>query len=521
MRKKYFTMIMLFLLPAFLFGCASQEANELTVDRKDAVIIALPSTAEPEAGFDPVYGWGAGEHVHEPLLQSTLTVTNEDLTIGYDLATDMEVSANGLSWRVDIRNDVYFTNGDRLTAKDVAFTYNTVKKLSTVNDFTMLDYTEAINDTQVIFHLNKPYAIWPYSMANVGIVPEKNYNSGYGLNPVGSGRYRLVQWDKGQQVILEANENYYGEIPKMKRVIIVFMNEAAAYTAVKANQVDLAYTVASYADNGAQGYHLLRAATVDNRGLNLPAIPFDGTKGNDVTSDLALRQAINIGIDRQALIENVLYGYGQAAYSVCDAMPWFNEASVVAYDLAAANALLDDAGWQKGADGIRQKEAVLAQLNIIYPADDSLRQAIAAEVANQLQNLGIKATYEGVGWDSAYERAQRDVLVWGWGAHTPMEMYNIYHRAPQDDLAIYSPYANETADQLMDQALTADSLEHSFVLWQEAQALVNEDIPWVWLANVEHLYWCRDGLQIPSQKIHPHGHGWSIVNNVDKWSWSE
>lgn len=107
------------------------------------MVIAMDPNSEPEAGFDPSYGWGAGEHVHEPLIQSTLTVTNADLTIGYDLAEDYSVSEDGLTWHVVIRDDVTFTDGEPLTAEDVAFTYNTVKESSSVNDFTMLDHAEA------------------------------------------------------------------------------------------------------------------------------------------------------------------------------------------------------------------------------------------------------------------------------------------------------------------------------------------------------------------------------------------
>ena len=67
-----------------------QLLRESQVSREDSVVVAMEPTSEPEAGFDPAYGWGAGEHVHEPLIQSTLTVTNTDLTIGYDLATDIQ-----------------------------------------------------------------------------------------------------------------------------------------------------------------------------------------------------------------------------------------------------------------------------------------------------------------------------------------------------------------------------------------------------------------------------------------------
>ena len=156
---------------------------------------------------------------------------------------------------------------------------------------------------------------------------------------------------------------------------------------------------------------------------------------------------------------------------------------------------------------------------------DSVRQALAAETANQLSELGIAATIEGVGWDTAYDRAQQEPLVWGWGAHTPMELYAIYHTAPGSDSAAYSPYSNPQVDAYMDQALSAASLEESYAYWQAAQwdgtTGILEDVPWVWLVNVDHLYWVRDGLHVAEQKLHPHGHGWSIVNSVDQWTWGE
>ena len=110
-----------------LAGCQSGNASAGQTENNtgasaDSVIIAMDPNSEPEAGFDPAYGWGAGEHVHEPLIQSTLTVTNTDLTIGYDLATDYNVTEDGLTWTVTIRDDVRFTDGEPLTAEDVAFT---------------------------------------------------------------------------------------------------------------------------------------------------------------------------------------------------------------------------------------------------------------------------------------------------------------------------------------------------------------------------------------------------------------
>ena len=80
-------------------------------------------------------------------------------------------------------------------------------------------------------------------------------------------------------------------------------------------------------------------------------------------------------------------------------------------------------------------------------------------------------------------------------------------------------------DAYLDEALAADDVEASYPLWQQSEwdgvggIAPAGDATWVWLANVSHLYWKRDGLTVARQKLQPHGHGWSVLNNVDRWSW--
>ena len=123
---------------SLLTACGGEESVSETTTVGEQVVVVLPPTAEPEAGFDPIQGWGAGEHVHEPLIQSTLTVTTADLEIDYDLATDLTVSADGLVWTATLRSDVFFTDGEPLTAADVAFTYNLARDASTANDLSLI-----------------------------------------------------------------------------------------------------------------------------------------------------------------------------------------------------------------------------------------------------------------------------------------------------------------------------------------------------------------------------------------------
>lgn len=509
----------------------SSSANDTEV--KSQVIVAMNMNSEPAAGFDPFVSWGCGEHVHEPLIQSTLITTDANLEFVNDLATEYYCADDGMTWYFTIREDAKFTDGEPLSASDVAFTINGIIESEAAEaDLSMVEKAVATDDTHVEITMAKPYNALLYTLAVVGIVPEHAHGEDYGANPIGSGRYMLEQWDRGQQVILKANPDYYGEAPKMERVVVVFMEEDAALAAVRAGQVDIAYTSATYSDQTSEGYELFACETVDSRGISLPSIAAGQTKadganeypaGNDVTCDLAVRRAINYGVDRQAMIDNVLNGYGTPAYSVCDLSPWGSPDMKVETDVEAAKKLLDEAGWALGEDGIRSKDSVRAAFDMYYASDDSVRQALAAEFADQMKELGIEVSIKGASWDDIYPHEFSTPILWGWGSNAPTELYELTYSQGWGN---YACYDNAEIDSYLDEALAVPYIEDSYELFQKAQWDGTQGVApqgaatWVWLANVDHLYFKRTGLEVAEQKPHPHGHGWSLVNNVDRWSWA-
>lgn len=494
----------------------------------------MDTNSEPAAGFDPLVAWGCGEHVHEPLIQSTLITTDENLEFVNDLATDYGCSEDGLTWTFTIRDDAYFSDGEQLTARDVAFTVNgVIESAAAEADLSMVDEAVATSDTVVELHLNKPYNALLYTLAVLGIVPEHAYGDDYGANPIGSGRYLLERWDSGQQVIFTANPDYYGEAPIMERVVVVFMDEDAALAAVQAGEVDIAYTYATHAQQQFDGYELVSYDSVDSRGISLPTLPAGETRvveddmaydaGNAVTSDIAVRRAINYAIDREQATEHVLSGYGKPAYSVGDDMPWSSADMIVELDRDAARSLLDDAGWLAADDGIRERAGVRASFELWYAADDSVRQAMANEVADQLAEVGIEVLPRGGSWDEIYLRQYCQPVLWGWGSNSPVEVYALNYSTGWGN---YACYESDAIDAHLDEALAQTNIEDSYAYWQLA-AWDGEDgfapcgaATWAWIANVDHLYFKRTGLDVAQQKPHPHGHGWSLVNNVDRWSWS-
>ena len=257
----------------FVTGCGSDKKEtmmETVNEEKDEVIISISS--EPDT-LDPCQGWGHGT---TPLVQSTLVEYKQDMSFAYDLATEYSLDESGLVWTFKLRDDVKFTDGEALTASDVVFTFNTAKESQSSLDLTFMEKAEAPDDTTVVFTLTKPTSTFLNTVATVGIVPEHAYDENYGMEPIGSGPYKFVQWNKQEQLILEANEDYYGTVPSIKKVVIVFQDEDAAFAAVKAGQVDIALTAATLATTEIDGYEVKAVTTVDNRGLTLPVSPAEG-----------------------------------------------------------------------------------------------------------------------------------------------------------------------------------------------------------------------------------------------------
>ncbi|NLN15428.1 MAG: hypothetical protein GX185_07505 [Tissierellia bacterium] len=229
MRRFLASLLIMALVLSLLAGC-SRDVDEAGAraqrDLRDGLVIALSS--EPEEGFDPCTGWG---RYGNPLFQSTLIETGKDMESLYDLATDYTISDDGLIWTFKLRKDAYFTDGMQLTAEDVVFTYETAKESGSIVDLTNMEEVYKVDDFTVEFKLHKPDLSIIYTVAATGIVPKHAYGPNYGENPIGSGPYILAQWDKGQQVVMVANENYYGHVPAIKKVTILFLSEDGALAA--------------------------------------------------------------------------------------------------------------------------------------------------------------------------------------------------------------------------------------------------------------------------------------------------
>ena len=488
-------------------GSSSDNAAEsVPTQSGSAEQIVLAIGGESEEGYDPTLGWG---RYGAPLFQSTLLKRDGDLNIVNDLATDYSISEDGLTWTVTIRDDAVFSDGEPLTATDVAYTFNKAAESGGLTDVTQLEQATAIDETTVELTLKQPQSTFVNRLITLGIVPEHIHGKegeDYARNPIGSGPYKMVQWDEGQQLIVEANPDYYGEAPGIEQLVFLFVEEDGAFAAAKAGQAQVAAVPQSLAIQQIEGMTLRDVVSVDDRGLMFPYLPANAQQtpdgdpvGNDVTADLAIRQAVNYAVDRQAMVDGILEGFGSPAYGPVSGLAWEEpNANVEDGQPERAKEILSEGGWaDSDGDGVVEKDGVKAEFTILYKADDSIRQALALSTAEMLEPIGIKANVEGKSWDDIEPLMHSNVVVFGWGSHDQTEMYNLYYsQAAQGDYYNTGYYANAAIDNTLDLAMGAPSEAEAITYWKAAQwdgdqgVTTKGDAAWAWLVNLRSYLFC-------------------------------
>jgi len=298
--------------------------SALAAPKPKQLILAIGG--ENNAGYDPTLGWG---RYGSPLFQSTLLARDENYEIVSDLAEKYSLSDDRLVWHFTLRKDAVFSDGHPVNAEDVVYTFQTTAKTAGLVDLSNMESVLAKGPYEVEIRLKKPEITFAKYLWRLGIVPKHLHGADYARNPIGSGPYTFIEWHEGQQLIVRANAKYYGRKPQFEELVFLFMAEDTAFAAAKAGQVHVVAVPQSLAKQSISGMKLHSVPSVDNRGIMFPMLPVTGKKsttgvpiGNDVTSDLAIRQAINYALDRQALVDGILYGFGSPAYGLVDGLPW-------------------------------------------------------------------------------------------------------------------------------------------------------------------------------------------------------
>ncbi len=279
------------------------------------------------------------------------------------------ISADGLTITWHLRKGVKWSDGAPFDADDVVFSTNAVNNPqnneATRDGWDKIRKIDEPDKFTVVYHLQKAYSgflptFFGTAGANPCILPKHilgryaNFNNAdYNSKPVGIGPFRYVKWARGDYVEMEANPYYWRGVPKLKKIIYKFIPERnTLLTQIQTGEIDLWPIVGL-------GYYNRVKALTGVRTLAQPGFVYshiDFNASRPPFDDVRVRKALLYGIDRQTILNKTQFGLGVVQDGpLTPTSPMYTALPRVSFDLTRANALLDAAGWKRGADGIRAK----------------------------------------------------------------------------------------------------------------------------------------------------------------------
>ncbi|MFJ7970160.1 ABC transporter substrate-binding protein [Psychrobacillus sp. NPDC096389] len=434
---------------------------------------------------------------------------------GPHIATDWTTSEDGKVYTINIRDDVKFQSGNALTANDVVYS---IQRMMEINQgFSWLwtgileaENVVALNDTQIQFTLNSAYAPFISTLTQLFIVDSKllqenqktgeyGDNGDYGLaylenTTAGSGPYTLKEWDRGAQLTFAKSDSYWkgwseNQLEEIQMKIIT--EQATVKTMLNSGDADMVHqwlTVDTYEEfKKASGI-----VVQEDPSVQLQHLPINTQKAP--TDDINVRKAILYAFDYETANNQILNKATQAVGPVPILVPGHND-DLVSYqrDVEKAKEYLAKSKYA-GQD---------LEIEFMYLADTPSQRQLAQLLQSNLAEIGITVKLNGGPWTAVTEAtanvettphlvAISDTLKY---PHVDSHTYGIYHPSAHGSYRSSSWYDDKATTEVLEAARKSTSEEEQMSLYKQAQELINENAPSIYIANPNHRIAFRDYVE--------------------------
>jgi peptide/nickel transport system substrate-binding protein len=473
---------------AALSGCHSAQRDPRTVV---FLVESSPTNLDPRVGVD-----AQSQRIDE-LLFDGLIAREASFHFTPALAESWE-QPDPLTMVFHLRGGVRFSDGRALTARDVAWTINSMRTGAVISpktaSYASVESVEARDQRTVVFHLKHAdnFLFTNLSTGAIGIVPESSGHE-FWRHPVGTGPFRFVSQQIDQDVVIERNPLSWGVVPKLDRVRFAVVPDAIT------ESLELEKGSGDVAVNSLPMDSLLVLAARPNLeieetgGTEIQYLAFN--LRDPILKDVRVRQAIAHAIDRKLIIESPLRGRAQPALSLLPPQHWAYTGDVARYDFdpARANKLLDEAGYPRGVGGIRFPITMKT-------STDVQTRLLAAVLQQQLAAVGIALELRSYEFATFYSDVTRGAfqmysLQWIGGNEQPDIFSYVFATAnfsPKG--ANRSHYSNARLDAVLEDAAESMDTARWRADYAEAQQILARDLPAINL-------WYRDSIVVHDRRL--------------------
>ncbi len=472
-----------------LNGCAHSRPEPGTVVM---LVESSPLNLDPRIGTD-AQSERIGELIFEGLVRR-----QDDFTLAPRLAESWQIP-DPLTYVFHLRRGVRFHDGHLLTSADVKWTLDSLLtgqlRSAKASAYRYVATVEAPDAQTVVLHLKEPYAalLWNLSDGAFGVV-EHGTGGEPGREPIGTGPFRYVSEQPDREVVLERNDDYWGQHAQIARVRFKVVPDATT------RALELRKGSADVEINALPADML----PVLERQPNLVLERSPGTAyqylalnlRDPILRDVRVRQALAMAINRQPIIESLWHGMARPANSILPPQHWayFAGARSYNYDPAAAARLLDEAGYPARADGVRFPL-------MMKTSTDETTRLLSAVLQQQLRAVGIRLDIRSYEFATFYSDVTRGAfqlysLRWVGGSNQDPDVFeNVF------DSASFAPkranrgfYSNPQADRLIALGRRSVDIPARTLAYHDLQALLNQDLPYI------HLWWA-DNVVVHTRRL--------------------
>ncbi|RHV97869.1 nickel ABC transporter, nickel/metallophore periplasmic binding protein [Clostridium sp. OF09-10] len=479
MKKRAISLCLAGLMAVSLAGCGGAGTTEKAAEASGTETGAAAETGNSEKKEELVFvnyrdirdlnpHLYAGEMYAQEMLYETLVNITAD---GYEgcLAESWDISEDGKTYTFHIRDGVKFSDGEVCDANAIKANFDAIienkDRHTWLEMMNLLVGVSAPDDKTFVIELSEPYyplltelgVTRPFAMISPKAMKDGSTKDGVNAY-IGTGPYVLTDFVTDEYAVFEANENYWGEQPKIKKITVkVIPDNQTRILALEKGEIDMIFgknMIDADAINQYTGNDKFTVSLSDPTSTR--QIVLNTTK--EVLADKEVRQALQHATNKQAISDGIFYGLEQPADTLfAKTVPYCDiDLEPYAYDVEQAQSMLDEAGWVVGADKIREKDGQKLNIDLLYNSDSVTEKAIAEYLQSEYQKIGISLNIHG-----EEEQSYRDNMKAGnfdmvfnicWG--TPYD--------PQSSLAaMRAPVYGDYAAQLgledkaeIDQAIT-------------------------------------------------------------------
>lgn len=416
------------------------------------------------------------------------------------------ISSDGLTYVFPLRSDVKFHDGQRLTCKDVEFTYLTGKnrnvKVRYANDFELIESVTCRDDFTVVFRLSHPYLPFLITASNYSILPRHVLEKESDINetqllqrPLGSGPFKFKERVPGSHIVLERNPDYFQGRPRLEQIVYRIIPDVnTALAQVQRGEIDIwSDFPASQAEvvKGLKDYEVHRNFVMWQEFMSFNLL-------DPKMADKRLRQALAYATDRDAIISLVYRGVAapNPASPLVPTNQYFRkDIKDYKYDADRAKALLEEAGWKVASDGIRVKDG--QRLTVEIQASAAARLRAVELIVDQWRKIGVEGKLMTA--QSAVLFRNRvdhkfEAAISPYPQFNEVDMRVLLHSKESYGGVNYAAWRNPEVDKLLDEAATVVDRTKKKQLYDKVQEIYADELPFYPLFQQVVLYGLKNNV---------------------------